>query len=144
MTVNTNHVARTVPVLTRQMLWQRWVALWNGDLSAGTDLVTPSFRLHLPATWPQEEVHGRADLVGWLTDLRGSYADPQVTVEAGPVVCGDLMAARWVFTGTYLGHGKGVPVRRVATDILRVEDGRIAECWLSFDPFAMFTGAGAA
>jgi hypothetical protein len=150
MTVNTNHVARTGPVVSRQMLWQRWVALWNGDLSAGADLVTSTFCLHLPATWPQGEVRGRADLIAWLTGFRGAYADPRVTVEVGPVICGDLMAARWVFTGSYLGGGTGstapvgAPVRCVATDIVRIESGRVAECWLNFDPFAMFAEAGAA
>ena len=34
------------------------------------------------------------------------------------------------FTGTFMGHaGTGQPVDFIATDILRVRDGRIAENW---------------
>jgi hypothetical protein len=149
MTVNTNHVAPARPPVSRHALFQRWVALWDGDLSVGADFVAPTFRLHLPASWVPGEVAGGADLLGWLAGFRAAYSDARATVQVGPVVCGDLMAARWVFTGGYLGGAVGgatalaaAPVRCVVTDILRIEGGRIAECWLSFDPAEMVAGAG--
>jgi hypothetical protein len=143
MTVNTNHVAPARPQLNRLGLWQRWVALWSGDLSAGADIVAPAFRLHLPVTWSHgNDSRGRDGLLAWIADFRAGYSDARVSVEAGPVICGELMAARWSFTG--LRRDGGGPVRYLATDIVRIEDGHIAECWLSFDTFALFAEASAA
>jgi predicted ester cyclase len=68
------------------------------------------------------------------------FSNVRVTVEVGTVIDEDKVVNRWVFCGTYQGdipgaapiaHGKQIVFRGI--DILRVEDGKIVEYWVSSD-----------
>ncbi len=68
-----------------------------------------------------------------------AFGDITITVDLGPIVDGDLIAARWTMRATYTG---GIPHATAPTgtkisfsghDILRVADGRFVEYWTCTD-----------
>jgi predicted SnoaL-like aldol condensation-catalyzing enzyme len=102
-------------------LYSRWIdELWAGRPVAA-EVVTDDFVGH----WPGRDVHGPAELEAIITETRNMFADLDFTVEVGPLAEGDLIAARWVGTGTT----EQGPARFTGNDILRVADGRFAEYW---------------
>ncbi|WP_084963256.1 ester cyclase [Thermoactinospora rubra] len=107
-------------------LYRRWLLeLWNGDVGLAGELVTPDFTGH----WPRLDVHGPDELAAIVRQGHAPFTDVSVTLDVGPIVDGDLVAARWTFSGTRDG-------RRVAFsghDIVRVSDGKIAEYWVVSD-----------
>jgi predicted ester cyclase len=61
---------------------------------------------------------------------------------------GDLVSARFVFTGTHQGEFMGVPAtgKRVEVegfDLVRVRDGRATEHWGQMDAMALMQQLGA-
>jgi ketosteroid isomerase-like protein len=133
------------------VVWDQWVALWNGDLEAADAIVAPDFAAHfVPLDPAQPPVRGPAALKQWIGALvGGAFADVTFTTDVGPLIDGDLIAGRWTFEGTYRGGISGAPeaaVGRKVTfsghDILRVHDGRIVEYWLSSDVQALMQQLG--
>lgn len=121
-------------------LYERWLLeMWNGDLALAHDLVTPDFVGH----WPGMDVHGPDDLIEAIRQGLQPFDDVEVTLDVGPVVDGDLVAARWTFSGAYRGGLPGAnvaPGTRIAFcghDILRVSDGRFSEYWVISDAQAL-------
>ncbi|MEU1390337.1 MULTISPECIES: ester cyclase [unclassified Nonomuraea] len=117
-------------------LYERWLLeLWNGDLSLAHDLVTPGFVGH----WPGTDVHGPDGLIEAIRQGHEPFDDVRVTLDVGPAVDGDLIAARWTFTGAYRGGLPGAsapPGTRVSFsghDLLRATDGRFSEYWVISD-----------
>lgn len=86
---------------------------------------------------------------GWkasITHLRGVFTDLNVTIE-DVVVSGDRVAVRSVNRGIHTGELLGVPgtgkqVEFRATDIHRLENGRIVQTWHLEDYFAIATQIG--
>ena len=68
-------------------------------------------------------------------------------LEVGPIVEGDMLAARWSGRGTYAGGipgtsaPAGTEVWFGGIDIMRIEDGRLAEYWVSSDGLEAHGGA---
>ncbi|WP_049574027.1 ester cyclase [Nonomuraea sp. SBT364] len=117
-------------------LYERWLLeMWNGDFELAHDLVTPGFTGH----WPGREVRGPLELIEVLRQGHEPFGDVTVTLDVGPVVDGDLVAARWTFAGSYEGGLPGAstaPGTRISFsghDLLRAEGGRIAEYWVISD-----------
>ncbi|MFI6789560.1 ester cyclase [Nonomuraea sp. NPDC050383] len=128
-------------------LYERWLLdMWAGDFALAHDLVTPGFVGH----WPGHDVRGAAELADVLAQGHAPFTDVTVTLDVGPIVDGDTVAARWTFAGSYRGglDGATAPAgTRVAFsghDILRVEGGRVAEYWVISDvrTFARSLGMG--
>ncbi|GAA3584822.1 ester cyclase [Nonomuraea rosea] len=117
-------------------LYRRWLLeMWNGDFELAYELVTPDFTGH----WPGMDVTGPAGLVEALQQGYAPFTGVKVTLDVGPIVDGDLVSARWTFTGGYRG---GIPGASVAEgtevafsghDILRAEGDRFAEYWVISD-----------
>ena len=69
--------------------------------------------------------------------------------DVGPIVDGDLVAARWSFRGGYRGGIPGVtasvgtPIILRGAEVLRVSDGRFAEYWVSSDAEQLTVQLGA-
>ncbi|MFI6324378.1 ester cyclase [Nonomuraea sp. NPDC050556] len=107
-------------------LYKRWLLeLWNGDFDLASELVTDDFVGH----WPGMDIHGPDGLIGALKQGHAPFDHVTVTLDVGPIVNGDLVAARWTFAGTHSG-------KRVAFtghDILRAEGNRFAEYWVISD-----------
>jgi predicted ester cyclase len=90
------------------------------------------------------------------SDLRQLYREGHAPfdgltfeIEVGPVVEGDLVAARWAGKGRYKGGmpgataAAGTPVAFGGIDLLRARDGRFAEYWVSSDGLQLMAQLGA-
>lgn len=125
MTVNPNHNS-SYAADTRGALWERWMALRNGDLAQADTLVAPALALHLPALGRAvDRPSGRAALISWISALRVAFPEGRLAVQVGPIISGDLIAGRWAFStaeATFTG-----------TDIIRLAAGRVVEFWVNHD-----------
>jgi ketosteroid isomerase-like protein len=108
-------------------LYRRWIEeLWSGDLGVADQLLTEDFTGH----WPDREVEGRQALVDLIRETRAMFEALTFRIELGPVVDGDLVAARWTGTGR---TPDGASMALLGHDLLRVRDGRFAEYWVASD-----------
>ncbi|MER6030925.1 ester cyclase [Streptomyces sp. NPDC001851] len=143
----------TGPGRSPQDLWNAWNRLWNGDYAIADDFVSRTMRVNIPR-------HGMPDpgtltdgpqIAAWISAFRSSYEDDaSITGELGPFFAGDYAIGRWVFRGTWKGGrpatataGPGTEVTFRGVDILRFEDGRVAEYWLSDDQLDLYDQLGA-
>ena len=102
-------------------LYQRWInELWAGKPVAA-ELVSDDFVGH----WLSREVHGPDELQATVEETQKMFSELTFVVEIEPFVERDLLAARWIGTGS---TGEG-PVRFTGNDILRFGDGRFVEYW---------------
>lgn len=127
-------------------LYRRWLLeLWNGDLAVAREVVTDGFVGH----WPGRDVHGPDELAGAIEATHGMFSEVSVTLDVGPLVDGDLVAARWTFAGTYAGGIPGATARsglrttHHGADLLRAEGDRFAEYWVSADNLELMQQLGA-
>ena len=134
---------------TAKALWVRWGALWNGDISQAEQILTADFTVHAALVGVDDRaVQGRRGLAGWVTLLRAALGEPTFTVEVGPVIDGNLICGRWHVHGQYAGGmpgataTPGTPVDFAGTDMLRIDDGRLAEYWLNSDVHIMAAQLG--
>ncbi|MFG1942563.1 ester cyclase [Nonomuraea sp. NPDC048826] len=117
-------------------LYERWLlTMWQGDFSLAHELVTPDFTGH----WPGMDVRGPDQLIDMLRQGHEPFDDVTLSLDVGPIVDGDRVAARWTFAGAYRGGMPGAtaaPGTRIAFnghDILRAEGDRFAEYWVISD-----------
>lgn len=105
-----------------QSLYRRWLdELWAGQPGAAEQLVGENFVGH----WPNRDVHGPDELAATIAEARSMFTEITFELEVGPIVDGDLVAARWT------GHGitpEGT-MSFFGNDILRAVDGRFIEYW---------------
>lgn len=103
-------------------LYRRWLdELWSGDPAVAGELVDADFVGH----WPDREVRGPAELAEIIGETQGMFTELRFTLEVGPLVDGDLLAARW--TGT--GQTADGPMSFFGNDILRIDGDRFVEYW---------------
>lgn len=116
----------------------------GGRLEILNRIIAPNYVEHSPAPGQAPGVAGvRAKIAG----LRAAFPDIHFTLEA-MVAQGDLVAARWHFTGTQTGKlGEIAPtgrsVRVDGIDFYRVVDGRIAAHWACEDQLGLLRQLGA-
>lgn len=111
---------------SHRLLYDRWInELWAGHHVAD-ELVAPDFVGH----WPTRDVHGPDELQTVIDNTRGTLRELRYVVEVGPLVDGDMVAARWIATGS---SSKG-PARFTGNDIMRIADGRVVEYWSGTSP----------
>jgi predicted ester cyclase len=122
-------------------IYDQWMQLWNGDLALAPEIVAANCRIHqapFGAGEPQE-FRGPDGLVQMVEMGRSPFQDVTFRAVVGPITDGDYVAARWEASGTYAGGIPGAtakPGRQISfhgNDILRLEDGKIAEYWVSSD-----------
>ena len=77
--------------------------------------------------WPDREVQGREQLVALIAGTRAMFEELTFELQVGPLVDGDLVAARWSGAGRTAG---GEESAFLGHDVLRLRDGRIAEYWV--------------
>ncbi|MET8080852.1 nuclear transport factor 2 family protein [Streptomyces sp. NPDC005303] len=138
-----------------QEIWDSWTGLWNG--TGGQDpaeFIADDVTVHLPTFGmpPSESLTTRDDVTRWIEGFRSCYRPgARFAAELGPwLVADELVVARWRFTGTWQG---GVPATATAAagtevsicgvDILRLENRRIAEYWLTDDQLDLYGQLGA-
>ena len=143
---------QTTPAPELRELYRRWMLeLWNGDLAVAGQLVTDDFVVHqarVDAT-ASEEVRGPEAAARMVREGHAPFDGLAFEIEVGPVVEGDLVAARWVGRGRYRGGlpgataPAGTPVVFGGIDLLRARDGRFAEYWVSSDGLQLMAQLGA-
>jgi ketosteroid isomerase-like protein len=142
----------SVPSERLRQLYRRWILeLWNGDLAVAAELVTDDFVVHQARAddAPSEEVRGPEAVVQMVRQGHASFDDLTFQIEVGPVVEGNMVAARWVGRGRYregipgATAPAGTPVAFGGIDLLRVRDGRFAEYWVSSDGLGLMAQLGA-
>jgi predicted SnoaL-like aldol condensation-catalyzing enzyme len=102
-------------------LYIRWIdELWAGRCLA-EELVSPDFVGH----WPTHDVHGPEALQTFVDNTRGALKELLLVVDVGPFSDGDMVAARWIATGS---NAKG-PALFTGNDILRIANGKVVEYW---------------
>ena len=118
-----------------------WLRLWNGGYDLADALIAPVFRLHaaLLGGASTDDVADPGALVAWIDGMHRALDDLTFEIEVGPLVDGDRLALRWRAHGRYAGGfpgataAPGTPIAFTGIDLLRVEDGRIAEYWINSD-----------
>ncbi|MES9542170.1 ester cyclase [Actinomadura sp. NPDC000600] len=126
-------------------LYERWLLeMWAGDFELARELIAPGFVGH----WPGQDVHGADELVDMLRQGHAPFEDVAVTMDVGPIVDGDRVAARWTFSGRYRGGmpgaaaAEGTEISFSGHDVLRAEDGRFAEYWVISDTRSLSRALG--
>ena len=122
-------------------LWNNWFKLWNGDYAQADRIVSPDFRVHtaLLDGSSDDEIRGPEGLTRWIKQSRAGFDDLEFTTKVGPLIDGKYLVGRWEATGPYKGGFPGATAKPGTvvtfhgTDILRVEDGKVEEYWLSSD-----------
>jgi predicted ester cyclase len=133
-------------------LYRRWMLeLWNGDLTVAEQIVTGDFVVHQARIddASSEEGRGPEAVTRMVQEGRAPFDGLTFEIEVGPVVEGELVAARWAGRGRYKGGmpgataAAGTPVGFGGIDLLRARDGRFAEYWVSSDGLALMAQLGA-
>ncbi|MEN8656326.1 phosphopantetheine-binding protein [Streptomyces sp. 21So2-11] len=138
---------------SHQELWDAWNRLWNGDYAIADDYVSRTMRVNIPEFGMPDPaaLSDGPQIAAWISAFRSSYDSAAgITGELGPFFVGDYAIGRWVFRGTWAGGRPATATVRPGTevtfrgvDILRFEDGRIAEYWLTDDQLDLYAQLGA-
>lgn len=117
----------------------------RGRMDLAAALIRPEVIFTSPYT--PEPIRDREGLVAMLAGLQAAFPDFFLT-EHATVAEGDLVASRWTAGGTHTGAPfAGLPpsgrsFRIEGMSMYRVEDGRIAEGWVSDDTLGMASQLG--
>jgi len=82
---------------------------------------------------------GPQGIVGWISQTRAAVPDLHFAIEVGPIIQDDRLALRWNAAGHYGGGFPGAtapvgtPIAFTGTDLLRAQDGLLAEYWVNSD-----------
>lgn len=131
-------------------LFQQWLRLWNGDLSLASGIVADDYRLNMVPMDGSDLSHyaGPSGLAGWIGQMHRAFSPLKFEVQVGPLFSSDMIAVRWVANGTYAGGmpgAKALPGTRVSfagADFLRIQQGKIAEYWVSSDMLSLMAQLG--
>jgi predicted ester cyclase len=141
-----------MPMDDPRRLYERWLLeLWHGDESVAQEILAADFVVHQARSQPgeSEDVHGPQAGVEMVRMGRAPFSQLTFAVEVGPLVDGDMLAARWIGYGTYAGGlpgataPEGTEVAFGGIDIMRIADGRLAEYWVSSDGLSLMEQLGA-
>lgn len=133
-----------MPVETNTAVSNRWYEeVFNaGNLALIDELFAPNFVDHDPSN-PLPGLEGVRQLVSMY---RGAFPDLHLTIE-DEITEGDRVVTRFTGRGTHKGSLMGIPptgkrVTITAIDILRFENGKIAEHWGNQDLLGMMHQLG--
>ena len=121
-------------------------AFWNtGDEATLKRAVAPTFTDH---TLPPGRPQGPEGPAFASRRFRAAVPDLAVTVEK-MIVAGDYVTVHMTFTGHFTGtfgptRGKGQPIAFIATDLVKVENGRITDNWHIEDNLTLLQQMGVA
>jgi predicted ester cyclase len=118
----------------------------SGNLDLVDELATESYVDHeegLPGQPP-----GREGVKFFVNTMRSAFPDIKVKEIVPSLSAGNLEACHVVLTGTHRGELAGIPptgkhVEFDCTDIIRVEDGKVAEHWGTTDNMSIMRQIGA-
>ncbi len=115
----------------------------RGDLGVVDEVAAKDLVIHAPS----QDIHGRDGAKQYVTMLRKAFPDLHFTVE-DQIAEGDMVVTRWTARGTHKGQFQDVPatgreIRLVGTDIDRMTDGKVVECWAHVDELGLMQQLGA-
>jgi predicted ester cyclase len=119
---------------------------WNtGDEALLKQAIAPNFTDH---TLPPGRPQGPEGPAFASRHFRAAVPDLKVTVEK-MIVAGDYVTVHMNFTGHFTGKfgqtkGKGQPVPFIATDLIKIENGRITDNWHIEDNLTLLQELGVA
>ncbi len=119
---------------------------WNtGDEALLKQAIAPNFTDH---TLPPGRPQGPEGPAFASRRFRAAVPDLKVTVEK-VIVAGDYVTVHMNFTGHFTGRfgqtqGKGQPVPFIATDLIKIENGRITDNWHIEDNLTLLQEMGVA
>jgi hypothetical protein len=131
-------------------IWERWIALWNGDLAVGEQILAERLTVHSPKlsdALDPSTINSRdaaLALIGGVQAIAQLHYDTQV----GPIAEGKLVTGGWTFAGTYRGGlpgataAPGTALSNRGIDVLRLEGGQIVEWWSAAENLAMLVTLG--
>jgi predicted ester cyclase len=123
-------------------LQQAWA---ERDLEATYErFVTPDEVTHLAGY--AEPFRSREEALAWARTYQAAFVDQELTIDAA-VAEGDLVVVRFrteqTHRGRYLGVAPlGTRVSMTVLQMLRLEEGKIAEVWFMFDPLNVMQQLG--
>lgn len=118
----------------------------GGNLDLIDELATDDYVDHEEALPGQPP--GRDGARFFVTAIRAAFPDIKVKTMGPSLADGDFEASHVIMTGTHRGDMAGVPatgnsVEFGGTDIIRVEDGKVAEHWGTTDTLTLMQQIGA-
>jgi predicted ester cyclase len=119
---------------------------WNtGDEALLKDAIASNFTDH---TLPPGRPQGPQGPAFASRRFRAAVPDLKVTVEK-MIVAGDYVTVHMNFTGHFTGkfgqtQGKGQPIPFIATDLVKIENGRITDNWHIEDNLTLLQAMGVA
>jgi steroid delta-isomerase-like uncharacterized protein len=116
----------------------------EGNLDVADELLAPDYVDH-DASSP-EEIRGPEGFKRFVATARSAFPDTHVRIEE-QVAEGDLVATRYVFSGTQEGELEGIPptgnrVEFSGISIDRISGGKLAETWDNYDAMGMMQQLG--
>jgi steroid delta-isomerase-like uncharacterized protein len=119
--------------------------VWNGgNLVAIDEFVAGDFVAH--GSTLGGDIHGPEGARRFFAALRDAFPDIRFTIE-DQIAEGDRVVTRWTaratHTGTFLGvPPTGRPIRITATDVDRIANGKVVECWSQMDDLGLMQQLG--
>ena len=116
----------------KRIVQRGYEEIWNkGDLAVADELVMPNYVRH--EIGDPEDTGGLETLKESVVAIRKAFPDLRLVIE-DIVAEGDRVATRSRFTGTHKAELMGIPatgkkVDVMAFEIVRIENGKIAEIW---------------
>lgn len=128
-------------------IWTKWVAFWNGDLALAEEIIAPDYTLHMsPMGGGDTSAYASpAGLAAFIGGFHAAIENLTFEVQVEPLFGEGMIAGRWIARGSYKGGFPGAqaevgtPVKFAGADFLRIENGKIAEYWLSADQLDLLT-----
>ncbi|WP_327121397.1 ester cyclase [Nocardia sp. NBC_01730] len=114
-------------------LFDRWTAMWNGDLALADQIMAPEFTLRYaqPGATVYDDIHHPQALAAQIATSRESTPDLRFAPQGDAVIEMDDTRTGFVarpYGAQFTGTG-GTPVAVSGTDILRTLNGVITEVW---------------
>ena len=119
--------------------------IWNhGHFDVADEVVTSDFVVH--ATSLKGEIKGREGIKQYFAALRAAFPDLTFTIE-DHIAEADRVVTRWSARGTHRGDFQGVPasgkqIHVTGIDVDRIENGKVAECWMNMDELGLLQQLG--
>ncbi len=126
-----------------------WEAFGAHDIEGMIACLAPDFVSHDPAL-----PNPNGDLASEQAQVEGTYATfPDLALTVDDLIAeGDMVVSRWTWTATHTGATHGVASmpatgKKVLVEVIstqRLEAGKIAEKWISFDMLGLQQQLGVA
>ncbi len=119
--------------------------IWNkGHFAVADEMVTSDFVVHTAGK--VGEIRGREGIKQYFAALRAAFPDLTFTIE-DHIAEGDRVVTRWSASGTHRGDFQGLPatgkqIQLSGIDVDRIENGKIAECWMNMDELGLLQQLG--